>query len=180
MLKHLCTLIGAGMETPSSRLLPPAHWGGSCVSTFALCFAGQALWPAEAGSVRQDPGQIPTSSGSAAPSPRAAAPANAGPLPAGSAAHHQRGGAEPHAGAGGRVPQAGRCRGKAAEGPGEKSQENRQLGRLGRWPQGGWRFDAHLSSVLAASTACVFLRHHLCDEPAADLPKLCQLLTRRS
>lgn len=36
MLKHLCTLIGAGMETPSSRLLPPAHWG-EVVSRHLLC-----------------------------------------------------------------------------------------------------------------------------------------------
>uniref|UniRef100_A0A8C4V280 Carnitine O-acetyltransferase n=1 Tax=Falco tinnunculus TaxID=100819 RepID=A0A8C4V280_FALTI len=87
------------------------------VSTFALCLAGQALRPAEADSFRQDPRQIPTSSGSVAPSPCATTPANAGPLPAGSAAHHQRGGAEPHTGAG-----------EAAERPGEKSQENRELG----------------------------------------------------
>lgn len=139
------------MVTPRPELfVTPCTSGRSFVSTFALCFTGQALWPAEASSFRQDPRQISTSSRSIAPSPSATASADAGPLPADPAAHHQWGGAEPHAGAGGWVPQARRCWGEAAERPGEESKENRELGRLGLWPQalcGGERPDACFSSV---------------------------------
>lgn len=80
----------SGMGTPRPKLfVTPCTSGGSSVSTFALCFTGQALWPAEANSFRQDPRQISTSSRSIAPSPRAATSADAGPLPADPAAHHQ-------------------------------------------------------------------------------------------
>lgn len=103
---------------------------GEVLSRHLLCaFAGQALWPAEADSSKQDPRQIPAAPGGAAPPACATPPADSGPVPAGPAAHRQPRGAEPHTGAGGGVPQAGGRRGEAAERPGEESQENRELGR---------------------------------------------------
>lgn len=132
-LGHPCAHREAGMETPRSRFF--ATSGGNFVSTFALCFSGQALWPAEADSSRQDPGQIPAPPGSTAPPARATSAADPGAVPAGPAAHCEPRGAEPHTGAGGWVLQARRRRGEAAERPGEKSQENRELGRSGFQPQ---------------------------------------------